>query len=151
MVEELGDESSGADKARWERIRADYETGLSQAAIIERHGVTKSALNWRIKHELWPRRRRSSVVDRPMIITRMFRVLERQVVDLEMEMMEMARSKARSGDKEVVLLGKLAGNLGKLMELDVRAGEGRRTASRSRKMTEVHHKLIERIEELKRG
>jgi hypothetical protein len=37
------------------------------------------------------------------------------------------------------------------MELDVRAGEGRRTASRSRKMTEVHHKLIERIEELKRG
>jgi hypothetical protein len=135
----------------WLAIRVDYDAGLPYAEIQAKHGVTYSALSWRIKSELWPTRRRRRVIDRPMIITRMFRVLERQVADLEMEMSDMARNGRRSGDKEVALLGKLAGNLGKLMDYDTQAGEGRRTKARTRQMTEVHHKLIERIEQLKRG
>jgi hypothetical protein len=148
MVAELGDEGSGPD---WKAIRADYEDGLVLSILYVKHGISSSQLSGRINKEAWPRRNRSRVVDRPLIITRMFRVLERQVIDLEMEMSDMARSGTRSGDKEVALLGKLAGTLGKLMEFHAEAGEGRRTKARTRQMTDVHHKLIERIEQLKRG
>lgn len=80
----------------------------------------------------------------------MFRVLEKQVMDLEMEMTEMTRASRRSGGKEVVLLGKLATTLDKLMDLDGRAGEGRRTRQRTKEMQDIRNKLIERIEQLKR-
>jgi hypothetical protein len=153
MVEELGD-AGGApegDGGRWDVVRLDYDDGMLIKDILNKHGISSSQLSARINKEVWPRRNRSRVVDRQMIITRMFRVLERQVVDLELEIQDMARSGKRSGDKEVVLLGKIAGNLGKLMELDSRAGEGRRTKRRTKDMTDVHHKLIERIEQLKRG
>ncbi len=152
MVAELGDEGSALDEvARWVRIRADYDDGMLLAQLYVKHSISSSQLSARINKDAWPRRNRSRVVDRSMIITRMFRVLERQVVDLELEMSQMARSGTRSGDREVVLLGKLASTLGKLMEFDTLAGEGRRTKARTRQMTDVHHKLIERIEQLKRA
>ncbi len=152
MVAEVGEEGSALDEAaRWVRIRADYDDGMLLAELYVKHSISSSQLSARINKEAWPRRNRSRVVDRSMIITRMFRVLERQVIDLELEMSQMARSGARSGDKEVVLLGKLASTLGKLMEFDALAGEGRRTKARTRQMTDVHHKLIERIEQLKRA
>ena len=139
------------DEALWLRVRADRELGeLNQIELAAKHGVTLSALKYRIVRDLWPRRNRSKVVDRPMIITRMFRVLERQVADLEMEMAQMSRDARRSGEKEVALLGKLAGNLDKLMDLDSRAGEGRRTRQRTKEMHDIRTKLIERIEQLKR-
>lgn len=136
---------------RWQNIRADYDEGMLLAEIYAKHRISSSQLSARINKELWPRRNRSRVVDRPMIITRMYRVLERQVMDLEMEMADMTRRSARAGEKEVMLLGKLAGTLGKLVDLDALAGEGRRTKTRTKQMKEVHHKLIERIEQLKRG
>ncbi len=153
MVEEVGEEAVEPVIAvvDWAAVRVDYDDGVRLETIYARHGISSSQLSGRINKEVWPRRNRSRVVDRPMIITRMFRVLERQVVDLEMEMQTMARSGTRSGDREVVLLGKLAGTLGKLMEFDSQAGEGRRTRKRTKDMTDVHHKLIERIEQLKRG
>jgi hypothetical protein len=144
-------EENVEDPELWVRVRTDYDAGLTRKAIVEKHPITYAALSWKITQELWPRRRRSSVVDRPLIITRMFRVLERQVLDLELEMADMTKKASRSGEKEVVLLGKLAGNLDKLMDLDARAGEGRRTHSRSKAMTDIRHKLIARIEQLKRG
>lgn len=153
MVAEVGeaDRALEGDSVNWDAVRVDYDAGMAQSNIEARHGITHSALNWHIKTALWPPRRKSSVIDRPMIITRMFRVLERQVMDLEMEMADMTKRATRSGDREVVLLGKLAGTLDKLMDLDGRAGEGRRTKTRTKEMKDIHHKLIERIEQLKRA
>ena len=57
----------------------------------------------------------------------------------------------RSGEKEVVLLGKIAANLEKLMALD---GTGpttnSRARSRSKDIVDLRSKLVERIEHLKR-
>jgi hypothetical protein len=136
--------------ALWARVRADYDLKLSHRKLAEKHGVPISTLKDKIKQELWPPRRRSRLVDRPVIITRMFRVLELQVKDLETEMAEMARNAKRSGEKEVALLGKMAVNLDKLMELDRAAGEGRRTRQRTKDMQDIRNRLIERIEQLKR-
>jgi hypothetical protein len=136
---------------RWAPIRTDYETtAISLDGIAGKHGVTRSAVRWRIKRDGWVRRNSSSVVDRPRIIVRMFRVLERQVIDLETEMDEMGRGKGRSGDKEAALLGKLAGNLEKLVALDLKV-TGREPGRRSTKqMQDIRNKLIERIAELRR-
>lgn len=140
-----------AEEELWACVRLDHEVGkLTHDELVAKHGVTRSALKYRIKRDLWARRKSSSAVDRPMIITRMFRVLELQVADLEMEMADMARGSRRSGEKEVALLGKMAGNLDKLMELDREAGEGRRTRQRTKDMQDIRNRLIERIEQLKR-
>lgn len=144
------EEASATKAERWQRIRVDYDAGMPHAEMRAKHGVTSSQISWRVTTGMWPRRSRSRVVDRPMIITRMFRVLEKQVMDLEMEMADMTKNATRSGDKEVVLLGKLASTLDKLMDLDTRAGDGRRTQKRTKDMQDIHHKLIARIEQLKR-
>jgi hypothetical protein len=152
MVAELGDEGGGLDEAgRRERVRADYDAGMKLAEICAAHDITLYQLQRRIKAELWPNRNKSNIVDRPFIITRMFKVLERQVIDLEAEMSDMTRRSQRSGDKEVALLGKLASTLDKLMDLEVRAGGEAVGRKSTKQMKAIHHKLIERIEQLKRG
>src|SRR5690606_26127004 len=112
------DGAAPAAEVDWGPILADHVTGhYTILALAERHGVTASALKYRMKRDLWPPRYQSKVVDRPMIIARMFRVLELQVRNLEVEMNK-ERDTGRSGEQEVALLGKLASNLEKLMALD---------------------------------
>jgi hypothetical protein len=136
----------------WRRVKADYDTKqYTQLQLSKMHGVTLSALKHRIKTHLWEPRYRSKQIDRPQIIARLFRILELQVKDLEMEMNEMAQSARRSGDKEVTLLGRLAGNVGKLMELDAQVPHKRRGAQRTKQMEDIRNKLVERIEQLKRS
>lgn len=137
--------------ADWAPIRRDYEgSALTQQELVAKYGISASALKWRIKRDLWRPRYRSKVVDRPLIIARMFRLLERQVRDLENEMDEMSTARKRSGDKEVALLGKLAGNLEKLVQLDARLAEGKAPRRNSKQIEDLRSKLIERIEQLKR-
>jgi hypothetical protein len=136
----------------WAAIRIAYEeeTGTSVAAIGRRHAISPHIVIKRALRDGWrPRKARTAVVDRPKIIRRLFRILELQVMDLEQEIDEMHREKRRSGDKEVVVLSKLAGNLDKLMSLDAAAAPvtARR---RTKQMEDLRSKLIERIEQLKR-
>jgi hypothetical protein len=65
-----------------------------------------------------PAKKRTVPVDRRKIIARLFRILELQVMDLEEEMDQMHRDQRRSGEKELTVLSKLAGNLDKLITLD---------------------------------
>ena len=37
----------------WEAIRAEYEAGASQSALSKRHGVSRTAIQKRIKAECW--------------------------------------------------------------------------------------------------
>jgi hypothetical protein len=144
-------DTEAADAAKWAPIQRAYESGDGSGADIAlRFGVTLSALNWRIRRDLWVRRNRTKVVDRPQIIVRMFRVLERQVMDLEMEMSEMSRNRSRSGDREAALLGKLAGNLEKLVALDLKLTAKEPGRRQTKQMQDIRNKLIERIAELRR-
>jgi hypothetical protein len=139
-----------AEAAKWLPIQADYESGKGTLLeVAARHGVTPQALKYRIRRDLWKRRHRSKVVNRPLIIVRMFRLLERQVLDLEMEMSEMSSKKSRSGEREVALLGKLAGNLEKLVALDLQVTKEPKRRQ-TKQMQDIRSKLIERIEQLRR-
>lgn len=131
----------------WTPILADQaanpHTSLTQVAA--RNGVTTKALSAQVK------KLADTPVNRGQIISRLFRLVEWQVVDLQREMNVMMTEDRRSGEKEVVLLGKIAANLEKLMALD---GTGpttnTRAKSRSKDIVDLRTKLIERIEHLKR-
>lgn len=127
----------------WTAIRAEYERGDDAVyAIAARHGVSYSAVNWRVKRDLWARRNRTGNVDRPMIIKRMFVLLERQVIQLGENM-------TQTGEKEVAVLGKLASTLEKLIEIDD-AAAGKTKPTQTRKMRDLRDQLAQRIEQLKR-
>ena len=150
MASTVGDDDR--ETAFWAEVRADYEaTGDTQKVVADRFKVTVSALKWRVTHEFWAPRHRSRGTGRPLIIARMLRVLELQVKDLETEMRELGLAKKRSGEKEVVLLGKLVGNLDKLLHLDRGVSQHGAGLRRSRQMEDIKGKLIERIEQLKRS
>jgi len=128
----------------WAAIRAEYESGEDAVRVIaERHGVSYSALNWRVKKGLWLQRNRTGTVDRPMIIKRMFVLLERQVVQLGENM-------TQTGEKEVAVLGKLASTLEKLIAIDD-AAASRPKPAQGKKMRDLRDQLAQRIEQLKRG
>jgi hypothetical protein len=136
----------------WAAVKADHDTGnYTQQQLCDMHGVTRSALNWRIKRDTWTRRYSTKSVNRKQIIARMFRVLELQVKSLETEMNEMERGARRSGDREVSLLGKLAGNLDKLIALKATPGNKADNRKGTKHMEDMRNKLVERIEQLKRS
>jgi hypothetical protein len=128
----------------WPAIRAEYEdTPRTLDEICARHGITRSALSWRVKRYLWRGRNRTGAVDRPQIIKRLFVLLERQVIQLDKDM-------THTGEKEVAVLGKLASTLEKLMEIDA-AAAGKPRPAQDRKMRDLREQLAQRIEQLKRA
>lgn len=157
MVEELGLQrrigvpTVPQDAEFWAPIQADYDNHeIPLTEVCRRHQVTRSQLLYYASHHGWVMRRPTTVVDRPRIIVRMFKVLERQVLDLEKEMSEMAAAKGRSGEREAALLGRLAGNLEKLVALDLKLTPAEPKRRSTKEMQTIRQKLIERIEQLKR-
>ena len=83
---------------------------------------------------------------------RLFRVLEMQVMHLEMEMETMATTNTKSGEREVQLLGRLAGNLDKLVKLDRDvSGPNKRRERTAKEIADMRNKLARRLEQLQRG
>lgn len=82
--------------------------------------------------------------DRPALISRLFKVLEKQIQLLEENM-------ASPGDKEVALLGTITRNLEKLIDLDRKEGDGKTDKRRSREIDDLRQKLVARIDQLRKG
>jgi hypothetical protein len=131
----------------WAAVRAEYEAGGAAGTLPEiaaRHGIAPTALRARAAAEQWTRRSRTRRVNRRSIITRLFRLLDGQIAQLESQM-------TKTGEKEVAVLGKLASTLEKLIEID--NAEPRRAEPRveSEEMKELRHRLAQRIAQLKRS
>ena len=141
------------DVELWGKIKHAYETTDEPGeSIAKRFGVTRSALYHRAKRDLWRTRNRSVAVDRPLIIKRMFRLLELQMEDLEGRMQELGKTEGRAGEREMTLLGKLAGNLERLIKLDSTvSGNTVRRQRTAKEIADMRKKLARRLDELKRG
>ena len=128
----------------WAAIRAEYEAGERTVKEIgARHGRSAAAIHAKARRDLWKPRNRTRGVDRPMIIKRMFVLLERQVIQLGEDM-------THTGEKEAAVLGKLASTLEKLIEID-NAAVGKPKPAQGRKMRDLRDQLAQRIEQLKRA
>lgn len=130
--------------ADWGVIRLDYEgEGQTIREIAAHHHVSTRSLYKHAAEEGWRRRNAHRQVDRSAIITRMFRVLERQIISLDNNMKQ-------TGEKEVAVLGKLASTLEKLIDID-NAAAPPNPVVQQHDMKELRHKLARRIAQLKAG
>jgi hypothetical protein len=127
----------------WQAVRGDYEGRVGTIAeIARRYGISTKTLNTRAVIDGWAMRNIRRTIDRGAIIARMFRVLERQIIQLEKDM-------TQTGDKEVSVLGKLASTLEKLIDIDT-ANKPQQPTAQVEDMKELRNKLAQRIAQLKR-
>ena len=124
----------------WAAVQLDYEqSNGSLADICQRFGVTEAQLRYRRERHGWTMRNEWGLRV-PPLISRMMRVLDAQVRQLEKQMTEPV-------DKSVALLGTMTKTLEKLIELD-EAQRAKRPAKR-KEMSDIRNKLVARIEQLK--
>lgn len=83
-------------------------------------------------------------VTRSALIKRLFRLLERQIAQLETNMTD-------PGDKEVAVLGNLTRNLEKLIELDLKEKSRSGKTAKRTDMDTLRQKLADRIEQLRKA
>jgi hypothetical protein len=140
------DETDDKPPVDWAAVRVDYEAGPAiggtTSEIAGRYHISTKTLSNRATEGGWKRRNVRRQVDRGAIIARMFRVLDRQIIQLEQNMTE-------TGEKEVAVLGKLASTLEKLIAIDNAAAPAREPQQR-KDIQELRNKLAERIAQLKR-
>lgn len=129
----------------WAQIRADYEARIIPLTDLwKRHDIGRTELENRIRQENWPRRTKPRSASRSALISRLYRLLERQIAQLEINM-------DIPGDKEVTVLGNLTRNLEKLVELDLKEKGRKRPANRRDDIDALRQKLADRIERLKKS
>jgi hypothetical protein len=132
------------DDAFWAPIQADYETGSETLdAVVEKYDITKGALMWRAKTHVWRRRNKRMGASGPSLLARLFRLLERQVFQLESETSPMS-------DKEAAMLGRVAATLEKLMQIENASASPKAPKPHSKDLEELRKKVARRFEELAR-
>jgi transposase-like protein len=148
MVAELGSGAgASADGAAaagpdWDAVRGAYEAGTERIEdIARRFGVTRAALLWRARRDLWASRYTTRSISHAQLLTRLFRLLERHTIEMDRQM-------TGTGDKEVAALGKLVATLEKLIEIEERSTANRPERHQSVDMAELRKKLADRIDRL---
>jgi sugar phosphate isomerase/epimerase len=142
-VSEPDAEAAAEPVIDWSLVQAEYEADeetLQQ--IADKYGIKLSALAWQAQKNRWPPRRVRGPVDRRTnVVTRLYRLIERQTIAMETVMTE-------PGDKEVAALGKLVTTLEKLIEIDERLAKGRAPNRQEVDPEGLRKKLAQRIDRL---
>lgn len=141
MTEVSGEAAPARD---WAAIRDEYENRIGTLdQLAARHGVTRSAISWRVKRECWRGRNTATGSSAPALKARLLRLIERQLFHLEKET-------GRMNDRDVAAMGRLAATLEKLMtgETEVRRKSPKQPP---KEMRDLRDKLMARIERLSRS
>lgn len=131
----------------WEAIRAAYESGEDTVmAICRRFGVTRSALAYRARHDLWRMRNKRLGASGPALLARTYRLLERQIHEME-------KARDPMGEMETGALHRVAATLEKLMEIERRETAVQKPPAAvrpSRDLEYLRAKIAARINDLER-
>ena len=128
-----------------EELRSFYEGNVEPVKwICERHGIGRTALHKLVLRHGW-RQRHPRRINRSDVIERLMRLLDQQIRQLE-------ETPANAGAGVATALSRLVNSLEKLIEMK-RAEASRRPERRRRpkEISDIKARLIERIEQLKRG
>lgn len=129
----------------WVAIRAEFEDGgINIIDLAAAHGISRRRLCYRADAEGWMRRSARRPATRSVLIGRLYRVLERQIAQLETNMTD-------ANDKEATLLGSLTRNLERLIELDLKEKGQNSTAPKRADIQTLRKKLADRIEHLRKA
>ena len=126
-------------------VKADYEARVLTLAEIEvKHGVTKATINARKRAEKWVPRREQRAT-RADILSRVYRILDRQT-----ERMEQAMEKGEQ-TFEMSDLASVTRTLEKLIALNKAETRRKSNPPESAVMKALRDKLADRIEQLNQG
>jgi hypothetical protein len=129
----------------WAKIRADYESlTMTRLTICTKHGISKAELLDRARKARWEIPGYDAV-ERRILIDRVMVILERQIEFAEKKLEE---KEDRQVDKEAVLLGNIARNLEKLIDLDKAQQPGREVKAETAEMQDMRRQLAGRIDAL---
>jgi hypothetical protein len=124
-------------------LEADYrDRTILCREVCAKYRISSSTLTMIVRVKGW-RWRAPKPINRHDIIDRLFRLLEGQIEELEIKM-------GKIGTAEVTALSRLVTSLGRL--IDIKDGErAKQSPAETREMSDIKRRLIERIEQLKRG
>jgi hypothetical protein len=128
--------------AFWASVQADYEADAeSVEAVAGKYGISKSRLLYRAKQRHWRPRNKHKGGGTASLLARLFRLVEKQIYQMESETSPM-------GEKEAAALGKVAATLENLIQIE-RASAPPKTARRqSKDLVELRNKIAQRFEEI---
>jgi hypothetical protein len=127
------------DEPDWIAIRVDYEARKKTITeICAEHGVGRRRLYGRVNAACWTRRMAIRPGTRRSIIGRLYRLLERQISQMETDMTD-------PSDKKAAILGALTRNLEKLIELDNKENGQTDNAANRRDMQSLRKKLANQL------
>lgn len=152
-----------ADGPDWDAIRRDYETDRDSTirAIADRHGVTQGSVTGRARREGWPPRRQTGAavrtgpkpapkarrpVDRADLIHRLYRVVARQVREIEKRVCTPAVS---ADERDARTLAAVARTLDLLVEIERRVVGDPATARSEIDLDALRQDLARRIRGLR--
>lgn len=131
------------DDIDFDALEADYHNrAILRRDICANYRISASTLTTIVRKRGW-RWRSPKPINRHDIIDKLFRLLEAQIEKLEVTM-------GKTGTAEAGALARLVTSLGRLIDIKD-AESARRNSSETRKMSDIKRRLIERIEQLKRG
>ncbi|MBB4051062.1 hypothetical protein GGR20_000680 [Devosia subaequoris] len=124
----------------WQTIRGEYEGRLFEPkTICKRHGITVSQLRYRRQCEGWLSQRERRPKE-AVLVSRMLKVLERQIRDLEMARNEPVEKRTNTLATQVKTLDKL---------IELGAAERNVDPAGRKDMTDLRAKLVKRLDQFK--
>jgi hypothetical protein len=132
------------EETDWAPIQAAYqETTASLDELAVRFGVTRSSISWRARRHGWIMRNRPAGTSGPALIVRIYRLLERQLVQME-------RAEGPMSDKDAAILVRIATTVNRLIEVEAKAPRKppRNAAHESNEMQEIRKTVARRLEQL---
>lgn len=135
------DNTASAPAIRWDAIREEYEGRMFLPAIIcKRYGITVAQLRYRRQAEGWLNAR-ARVIRKDDLVSRMMKVLDKQIRRLEAAVDEPI-------DKQANVLGIHVKTLDKLIEMG--AAQPNAEPASKKDVTDLRNKLAKRIEQFNR-
>lgn len=143
------DEADGPASGDWASVRLAYTGGDPIEALAARFVVPQEAIAERVRQEDWRRRGRNRTDQRQTILDAMFRILERQLVEMETRLWARAHAEEKDNDmasKDMAALANMARTLEKLLEFE-KVDPGARKPMTEKQSEELRAKLAKRIEQ----
>jgi hypothetical protein len=128
----------------WTPIQEAYqETTESLDDLAARFRVSKSAISWRARRNGWIMRNRPAGTSGPALIVRIYRLLERQLVQME-------RTEGPMSDKDAAILVRIATTVNRLIEVEGKAPKKppRNASHESSEMQQIRKTVARRLEQL---
>lgn len=134
----------GESELDWAPIQRAYqETTESLDGLAARFGITKSSISWRARRHGWIMRNRPAGTSAPALIVRIYRLLERRLVEME-------KAEGTMSEKDAAILVRIATAVDRLIEAEAKAPRKppRNASHESSEMQQIRKTIAQRLEQL---